>query len=75
MEQQNSSITPIESQILSEISPEDAHKLGSFLNTLPAPKRINPGLTWEESRHIDCLLDSIRTFLVFRSHDDDGGAI
>lgn len=72
MEDKRLSVTPIESEILSAISPEDAKKLVSFISTIPASKQIKPGLTWEESRHIDCLLDSIRTFLVFRSHA--GGA-
>jgi hypothetical protein len=67
--QQDTSITPIEFRILSEISPEDAQKLVSFLSTITAPKRINPCLTWEASHHIDNLPDTVRTFLFIRASD------
>jgi len=74
MEQQDTSITPIEASILSEITPEDAEKLVSFLTAMPAPKTINPCMTWEESHHLDRLFDTVRAFLVFRSHDEGGAA-
>jgi len=71
MEQQHPSITPIEARILSEITPEDAQSLVSFMLKLPAPKRINPSLTWEESHHIDNLLDKVRSFLTFRAEEQE----
>jgi hypothetical protein len=71
MEQQHPSIIPIESEILSKITPEDAETLVKFMLKMPAPMRIDSSMTWEDSNYIDRLLDTVRTLLAIRAAEQE----
>ncbi|WP_321493954.1 hypothetical protein [uncultured Desulfobacter sp.] len=63
----------MEHQALSQITPTEARTLLSFMQAhIPAPKRLNPAMTWEESHHIDRLFDKVRAVLSCRADKEVG---
>lgn len=58
----------MEHQALSEITPQEARTLLSFMQAhIPEPKKLNPAMGWEESCQIDRLFDKLRAVLSCRA--------
>jgi len=73
MEQQNSSIPPIEISALYRITPQEADTLVKFMREfIPASKDLNPALTWEEGFNVDKLFDKVRSVLTCLSYKEAG---
>lgn len=66
-----SQITHIEVSVLSKITQQEAKALLSLMQAhIHAPQKLNPAMTWEESRHIDGRFDDARAVLSCRAEKE-----